>query len=648
MPRDGDEPAGGGTAPRPTAGPHWAALNRSAGLSALEWAVIVAALYFGKDLFIPLTLAILLAFALEPAAARLRRSGLHRALAAILVVTFAMVAVAAMGLFVGGQVREFAKDLPTYEANISKKVAGFRKSMREPGLLDQFTRVFGSVQHELEALDNQRDAAAGTGRNASAPSQVQVVPAPPSALQRLGALVDSALGPLTTFGLVVLLTILILLNRTDLRDRLLRLLGGNLHRSTDVLGEAAERVSRFLLMQLAVNALYAVPLAIGLALIGVPGAAMWGLLAAVLRFVPYLGPIIASVFPIGLAFAVDPGWSALFWTLGLIATLELVSNNVVEPWLYGSTTGLSATSLIVAAMFWTLLWGPIGLAVSTPLTVCLLVMGKYVPGLGFLDIMLGAEPALDEPTRLFQRLLAGNEDDAAELAVEGAKASSPPQFYQATGLPALRLASQAHRELSTPEHRVRISAGVSHLLEEIELNFPADTTGDAEVVCIGARWELDAQAARMLVHAVELAGRSAVLMDIGAADKALADHRASTRATPHGASRAGALRVVVLSSFAPAPYVYVRHLARRLRRAAPDAVIVAALWNAPNDGDDATGAPSPEALGCDAIALEFEQAMQQVLAALEGDVDAARATAELEHEPSSSGSADGVARPVFG
>jgi predicted PurR-regulated permease PerM/GAF domain-containing protein len=596
----------------PVVGPRLSASSRVAGPSALTWAVIVAALYIGRDVFIPLTIAILLAFALEPAVARLRRWRFNRALAVILVVTFAMGAFAAMGLFVGGQVKEFAKDLPTYQANISKKLVGFRQSMREPGLLDQFTRVFGSVQNQLETLDKP-DAAVGTARLPSAPSQVQVVPAPPSALQRLGALVDSAVGPLTTFGLVVLLTILILLNRTDLRDRLLRLLGGNLHRSTDVLGEAAQRVSRFLLMQLAVNALYAVPLAIGLALIGIPGAVMWGLLAAVLRFVPYLGPIIASVFPIGLAFAVDPGWSALFWTLGLIATLELVSNNIIEPWLYGSTTGLSAISLIVAAMFWTLLWGPIGLAVSTPLTVCLLVMGKYVPGLGFLDIMLGAEPALDEPTRLFQRLLAGNEDDAAELAVQGAKASSAPQFYQATGLPALRLASQAHRDLSTAEHRLRISDGLSHVLEEMALNFPAETTGDAEVVCIGARWELDAQAARMLVHAVELAGRSAVLVERDA-DNAPANGGAS--------SPVRTARVVVLSSFAPAPYVYVRHMARRLRRISPDVVIVAALWNAPGEGEAVTDAPNPEALGCDSIAFEFEQAMHQVLAALEWHADA--------------------------
>jgi predicted PurR-regulated permease PerM len=582
--------------------------------AALTWAVIIAALYFGQDIFIPLTLAVLLAFALEPAAALLRRWGVHRGLAIILVVTLAMGLVAALGLFVGGQVKEFAKDVPTYQANISKKFAGFRESMREPGLMVQFTRVFGSVERELETLDKaDASPSPSPARAAAAPSKVQVVPAPPTAWQRLSGLVESALGPLATFGLVLLLTILILLNRADLRDRLLRLLGGNLHRSTDVLGDAAERVSRFLLMQLAVNALYALPLMIGLALIGIPGAVMWGLLAAVLRFVPYLGPIIASVFPVALAFAVDSGWSSLFWTLGLIATLELVSNNIIEPWLYGSTTGLSAISLIVAAMFWTLLWGPVGLAVSTPLTVCLLVMGKYVPGLRFLDIMLGAEPALDRPTRLFQRLLAGNEDDVTELAIEGAKASSVPQFYQSTCLPALRMASKAHRELSTAEHRMRISEGVSHMLEEMALHFPAEVAGDADVVCVGARWELDVQAARMLVHAVEVAGRSATVLDLGA-DKALPDG--------WGSGPARAARVVVLSSFAPAPYVYVRHLARRLRLASPEVVIVAALWNAPLDGDAGTAGMSAESLGCDSIAFDFEQVMHQVLAALEWDADA--------------------------
>ena len=621
MPPEGDQRAG--ARPKPSVETHLSGFSQGRRPSALTWAVIVSALYFGQDLFIPLTLAILVAFALEPAASWLRRRGVHRAVAVILVVVFAMGTVAAMGLFVGGQVREFAKDLPTYQRNITTKLEGYRASMREPGLLDQFTRVFGTVQRELETLDDKPEPARA---RASAPSRVEVVPAPPSTLERLGALLDSAVGPLTTFGLVVLLTTLILLNRTDLRDRLLRLLGGNLHRSTDVLGEAAERVSRFLLMQLAVNLLYAVPFAIGLALIGIPGAAMWGLLAAVLRFVPYLGPIIASVFPIGLAFAVDPGWTALFWTLGLIATLELVSNNILEPWLYGSTTGLSATSLIVAAMFWTLMWGPIGLAVSTPLTVCLLVMGKYVPGLDFLDIMLGSEPALDEPTRLFQRLLAGHEDDAAELAIEGAKATSPAQFYQATGLPALRLASQAQRELST-EHRLRISEGIAHVLEELALHFTADTGEGAEVVCIGARGRLDAQAARMLVHAIELTGRRAVLLDREANPSAL-----------DAGGDAGAARVVVLSSFAPAPDVYVRHLARRWRQALPGAVIVGALWNASADAVAANDAASLEALGCDAIATDIEPVVQHVLAAVGGERDHEAADADAD--------ADAAAPPV--
>src|SRR5690606_11401457 len=168
-------------------------------------------------------------------------------------------------------------------------------------------------------------------------------------------------------------------------DRILRLMGGNLHRSTDAMDEASRRISRYLAMQLVVNVTYAIPMGLGLWLIGVPGAILWGVLAAILRFIPYAGPAISAVFPIVLAFAVDPGWDIVLWTIGLIAVLELISNNVIEPWLYGASTGISTISLISAMLFWTALWGPVGLMLSTPLTVCLLVLGRYLPQFQFLE-----------------------------------------------------------------------------------------------------------------------------------------------------------------------------------------------------------------------------------------------------------------------
>ena len=179
--------------------------------------------------------------------------------------------------------------------------------------------------------------------------------------------------------------IFVLLERNDLRDRFIKLVGaGDLQKSTEALNDAARRVSRYLLMQLVVNLTYGIPIGVGLYFIGVPNAILWGLLAAVLRFIPYLGPFLAALFPLALAFAVDPGWTMLFWVIGLFLTAEIISNNVVEPWLYGASTGLSSLAIITAAIFWTVLWGPVGLFLSTPLTVCIVVIGRYVPRLRIL------------------------------------------------------------------------------------------------------------------------------------------------------------------------------------------------------------------------------------------------------------------------
>ncbi len=213
-------------------------------------------------------------------------------------------------------------------------------------------------------------------------------------LQWLGRVAE----PVTMAGIVLLFVILILLDRDDLRDRLLRLMGGNLHVATDALDEASQRIGKYLRMQFVVNITYGLPMAAGLWFIGVPGAILWGVLAAIMRFVPYVGAMISAAFPLALAFAVDPGWQMLLMTLGLIMALELISNNLIEPWLYGSSTGLSTLSIIVSATFWTALWGPIGLILSTPLTVCLLVLGRYIPALQFMEVLLGSSPVLGRPS----------------------------------------------------------------------------------------------------------------------------------------------------------------------------------------------------------------------------------------------------------
>jgi len=338
-------------------------------------AVVVAALYFGQDLLVPLALAALLAFVLSPMTDRLRRLGLPRAIAVAAVVAITLGALMGAGVFVAGQVRALGKDLPTYQNNIAAKFDRLRTQLRAPGVFTEASRVLDAVELEIAQTQGELEGRA-SGRR---PAKVEVVPTPPSAYQQVGNWMERVAPPVALVATTLIYLVLLLLNPGDLRDRLVRLLGGSVLRTTDALNDAGQRVSRYLTMQLVVNLTYAVPMAAGLWLIGIPGALLWGLLSAVLRFIPYVGSLVGAVFPLLLAFAVDPGWSLVAWTLALIVLLEAISNNFVEPWLYGSSTGLSAISLIVAATFWTALWGPIGLVLSTPLTVCLLVIGRHLP-----------------------------------------------------------------------------------------------------------------------------------------------------------------------------------------------------------------------------------------------------------------------------
>ena len=241
----------------------------------------------------------------------------------------------------------------------------------------------------------------------------------------LQTIVGPLIEPLATTGIVIVFVVFMLLQREDLRDRFIRLVGtSDLHRTTQALGDAAERVGRYLLMQLVVNVAYGIPIGIGLWLIGVPNPLLWGMLSIVLRFVPFIGPIIAAAFPLALSIAVDPGWTMLLWTAALFIVLELISGNIVEPWLYGASTGLSSIAILAAAIFWTWLWGPVGLLLSTPLTVCLVVLGRHVQQFGFLNVLLGSEPVLEPAESLYQRLLAGDPDEATERAEEYLKTHS--------------------------------------------------------------------------------------------------------------------------------------------------------------------------------------------------------------------------------
>ncbi|MDM0115469.1 AI-2E family transporter [Variovorax sp. J22R133] len=529
--------------------------------------LIIGALYFGREILMPLALALLLGFMLDPLVVRLRHWGLPRMPAVVVVVVFALTMLGLAGAFLGSQVSSLSTQLPTYQSNIKTKLRDLRQSANKPGLFDGAVKTYDTFKHEVEGT---ADAKRGAGP--PPPQRVEVEPRRPAPLEQAVQWLEASSGPLAQAGIVLVFMVLILLDRLDLRDRLLRLWGGTLHRSTDAMDEAGRRISRYLTMQLVVNLSYGVPMAAGLWIIGVPGAILWGAVAAVMRFVPYVGPLIASIFPVVLAFAVDPGWTMVLWVIGLIVVLELVSNNLIEPWLYGASTGLSAMSLMVAATFWTALWGPVGLIMSTPLTVCLLVIGRHLPRLKFLDVLLGSQPALDTPSRIYQRVLAGDVDEAIELAAKQVADADLVAFYDASGLPVLRMASSDHTVVATAEHRHRVVVGMDALLDALRADFSG---GFAEgmrptVVCIGGKWEVDTLAAKMLAHALTLQGQHA---DHRPAATLSADYIAGLDLTD--------AQAVCLSYFSTDPREDAAHFCRRLRRRWPDVKIVLALWNAP-------------------------------------------------------------------
>lgn len=568
-------------------------------LTTIAGLMVVATLYFGRDIFVPFALAVLLGFVLDPWVTRLRRQGLPRAAAVALVMLLTVGILGGTSLFLGSQVVQLSKNLPAYQSTIKAKLRTLRQTLSERNALASTTRLLEELGGEIEATRRAIDPAAS--RPATPMTRVLVEPAQRSAVQAAHDLIEPALAPLGTAGIVLVFVIYILLERNDLRDRLIRLAGANLHLSTDALGEAGDRVSRYLTMQLLVNLGYGLPMAAGLALIGVPGALLWGAVAGILRFVPYIGPVVAATFPLALAFAVDPGWQMVLWTLALVLTIELISNNLVEPWLYGASTGLSPVSLILSAVFWTALWGPIGLVLATPLSVCLAVLGRHIPSLLWLDILLGSHPVFDPPTRLYQRLLAGDVEEAIDMAGTQIDETSVKAFYSDCAVPALRLAANDHRHVSSVEHRLRVSTGITALLHDLRAEHPgsdAPASGPA-LLCIGTRWEVDGVAAEMVAHALRLEGAAARALAAGAV----------------GVEQIGSLDLagvqgVCLSYFSPTPEAHLRYVVRRLRRREPGLRLVAALWNAP----PALLAPGAAAqLGVDAVAYTLAEACQLLL-----------------------------------
>ena len=410
--------------------------------SAIAIGITIAALYFGREIFVPLAMAVLLSFMLAPVVAWLERLHVPRIPAVVAAVTMTFIVISGLGFMIAGQLVQLAQEVPGYQTNIQEKIKAVKFIGGPGGLIGRTSEMIQELGDEVsrravpETVTPLPQAAGGAETTKT--MSVQIEERPSTSFEIVRMVIGPLVQPLATAGIIIVFVIFVLLQRRDIRDRFIRLAGArDLMRTTQALEDAGDRVARYLLMQLVVNVTYGVPIGIGLWLIGVPYPLLWGMMATVLRFVPYIGPVLAAALPIALAIAVAPGWSMLFWVAALFIVLELISNNIVEPWLYGSQTGLSPIAIILAAIIWTWLWGPMGLLLSTPLTVCLVVLGRHVPQFAFLNVLLGSEAVLTPEERLHQRLLAADADEATELAEGFLKEQPLETFYQQIAIPTL-------------------------------------------------------------------------------------------------------------------------------------------------------------------------------------------------------------------
>ncbi|TYL80850.1 AI-2E family transporter [Bradyrhizobium cytisi] len=621
---------------------------------------LVALLYFGRELFVPVVVALLLSFVLAPVVRLFRRFYAGRVGSVLAAVALAFLLIFGLSAIMTQQVAQLAENLPRYQLTISDKIHSVQDVALSPGIFNRLKDMLGDLRQEMSKPQGQgRKNAPGpaqtsAGEPEAKPLPVEIQQPPPKPFDVVQTIVGPLLAPLATTGIVIVFVIFMLLFREDLRGRFVRLAGAeDLGRTSEAIDDAGRRLSRYFLTQTCINATFGIVIGISLAVIGIPNPVLWGIFAALMRFIPYIGAFIAAAVPAALAIAVDPGWSMFLWTLALFVIVEPILSQIVEPMLYGHNTGLSPVAVVVAAAFWTWLWGPIGLLLSTPLTVCLVVLGRHVERLEFLDVILGDQPALTPEQNFFQRMLAGDPDEAADQAEKFMKEKSLCAFYDEIAIPGLLLArSDARRGALDLERLQRIKETVEGVIDDLsdhddcappvmsheglhdsntleievietpDLSPPVVPTGTSRpdwrngkpVLCIGAQDPLDEATANIIAQL-------------------LAKHGIGARVEPSTAASAsnifgldtaniGMVCVSCLGSGSP---VHLRFLLRRLRRKMPHATLLVGLWGSTKDSENEESLDH-EPIGADFYAKSLRKAVELCIEA------AHRSTAAPEGE----------------
>jgi predicted PurR-regulated permease PerM len=586
-------------------------------LTVVVTVVVIAALYLAKIVLLPLALAMLFTFLLAPLVTLLERIKLPRVLAILLVLLAFGTGVGAIGWTVVGQLIEVTGHLADYRANIADKVAVFHRTRDT-----SFTRALHEVDHLGEQLgisntettnERRSRAARALGASPERPLSVQEVGQSKASLDSIHGFVD----PFAFLLLVTVFTFFMLLQREDLRNRLILLTGrGHLNLMTQTMDEASSRVSRYFLLQLLVNTCYGSILFTALHFIGLPHAVLWGALAGFLRFIPYIGAPIAALLPTLLSMAVFNGWRHTLLIMALFFVVEVATANFIEPHLYGKQTGLSSLAILVAAVFWTLIWGPIGLVLSVPLTVCLVVVGAHVPNLEFLTVLLGDQPVMTPQAHYYQRLLAGDEHEASQVLERYLKDKPLKDLYDSLLIPALGLSEQDRHRNALDEETVNfINQTTREFVEETGLHHdrngehpPAAANGETpitppfspmNILCVPVRDDADEIASIMLAQLLERAGHHAQAISIQSGDEMLTE---IARAKPD---------LVYLSALPPYAMSSARGVYMKLRTRQPHLKIIIGLWN--YIGDPLKAAREISAGEQDQLAITLAQAVSQTV-----------------------------------
>ena len=604
--------------------------------------VIVAALYLAREVLIPITLAILLSFVLAPAVGLLRRVGLPRVPAVLLSVVLALGLLSLIGSIIGVQIAGLASNAPRYQTAIQEKVQSVQGAAF--GRINELSRRLNNDAAPPPAPEGSTVAPGlpglGTG-DERRPVPVEIQQGNSSAIELARKFLSPVLGPLETTLIVFVVAIFVLLQQADLRDRLIRLFGsGDLHRTTDALDEAGRRLSKYFLAQLMLNSAFGVIITIGLFIIGVPSPIVWGILAALFRFVPYVGSVLAAALPLVLAAGTEPGWTMVLWTAALFVVAEPVMGQVIEPLVYGHSTGLSPVSVIVAAIFWTWLWGPIGLILATPLTLCLVVLGRHVERLAFLDVMLGDRPALTPVQNFYQRMLAGDTDEALSQAEMLLKERSLTSYYDEVALKGLRLAAtDAERGVLPADRLERLRNAASGLVTDLsavpdqdpdpkgatdpaggEAANPAPPrepapaiplppreqragawASEQPVLCLAGRGPLDETASAMLAQLLTKHGLGARVVP----------HEASSREQVGHLDPTGVAMVCISYLDISGSPAHLRYLLRRLRQRMPGVPLLVGLW--PEGEAVLTDKAQARMVGADYFTASLHDAVTQCL-----------------------------------